>query len=62
MGVVTRPFTFEGSKRGEQAAEGIKCLEKEVDTLIVIPNDRLASYETSIIEAFQKLTRFFIRL
>jgi len=41
IGVVTRPFAFEGRKRAEVAATGIDCLKDEVDTLIVIPNDRL---------------------
>jgi cell division protein FtsZ len=41
IGVVTRPFTFEGSKRRQVAEEGITKLKEEVDTLIVIPNDRL---------------------
>src|SRR3989304_2284084 len=42
VGVVTKPFSFEGPRRHRQALEGIENLEKEVDTLIVIPNDRLA--------------------
>jgi cell division protein FtsZ len=41
IGVVTRPFSFEGSKRRQVAEEGIEKLKEEVDTLIVIPNDRL---------------------
>ncbi len=41
IGVVTRPFTFEGAKRARVAAEGIEALKQVVDTLIVIPNDRL---------------------
>jgi cell division protein FtsZ len=41
IGVVTRPFTFEGSKRRQVAEDGIAKLKEEVDTLIVIPNDRL---------------------
>jgi cell division protein FtsZ len=41
IGVVTKPFGFEGKKRTEQAEEGIQRLQDEVDTLIVIPNDRL---------------------
>ena len=41
IGVVTRPFTFEGSRRRKVAEEGIARLKEEVDTLIVIPNDRL---------------------
>lgn len=41
IGVVTRPFTFEGTKRAQVATEGIEVLKQMVDTLIVIPNDRL---------------------
>lgn len=41
IGVVTRPFSFEGNKRAQVAAEGIEELKEHVDTLIVIPNDRL---------------------
>jgi cell division protein FtsZ len=41
IGVVTRPFSFEGNKRGVRAEEGIDALREHVDTLIVIPNDRL---------------------
>ncbi|MBC7237833.1 MAG: cell division protein FtsZ, partial [Chloroflexi bacterium] len=41
VGVVTKPFTFEGSRRMRQALEGIENLRQQVDTLIVIPNDRL---------------------
>jgi cell division protein FtsZ len=41
IGVVTRPFSFEGKRRSEVAATGIEALKEEVDTLIVIPNDRL---------------------
>lgn len=41
IAVVTRPFTFEGSKRRRVAQEGIECLEKQVDTLVVVSNDRL---------------------
>ncbi|MFN8044981.1 MAG: cell division protein FtsZ [Dermatophilaceae bacterium] len=43
IGVVTRPFTFEGRRRANQAETGIGALREEVDTLIVIPNDRLLS-------------------
>jgi cell division protein FtsZ len=43
VGVVTRPFTFEGRRRSVQAEHGIETLRDEVDTLIVIPNDRLLS-------------------
>lgn len=41
VGVVTRPFTFEGRKRQLQAAGGISAMKEAVDTLIVIPNDRI---------------------
>lgn len=56
VGVVTRPFAFEGRKRALQADEGIKRLREVVDTLIVIPNDRLlqvAEKKTSILDAFR---------
>jgi cell division protein FtsZ len=42
VGVVTYPFSFEGKRRGNQAAEGIAALKRNVDMLIVIPNDRCA--------------------
>ena len=56
IGVVTRPFSFEGSRRSVQAEEGIQRLKEKVDTLIVIPNDRLiaiADEKTSMINAFR---------
>jgi cell division protein FtsZ len=56
IGVVTRPFGFEGRRRGLQAETGIDGLRNEVDTLIVIPNDRLLSISdknVSILDAFQ---------
>ena len=55
IGVVTRPFSFEGKRRGTQAEEGIAALRDEVDTLIVIPNDRLLSISdkrVSVLDAF----------
>jgi cell division protein FtsZ len=55
IGVVTRPFTFEGRRRSTQAEVGIGALKEEVDTLIIIPNDRLlqiADGETSVVQAF----------
>ncbi|MFA9445438.1 cell division protein FtsZ [Egicoccus sp. AB-alg6-2] len=55
IGVVTRPFAFEGRKRSTQAEEGIASLKEEVDTLIVIPNDRLLQIsdgQTSVVQAF----------
>jgi len=56
VGVVTRPFTFEGKKRATQAEQGIQELKSKVDTLITIPNDRLLQVvdkSTSINEAFR---------
>ncbi|MEL6400433.1 MAG: cell division protein FtsZ [Cyanobacteria bacterium J06626_4] len=56
VGVVTRPFTFEGRRRTGQADDGIEALQSRVDTLIVIPNDRLLSViseQTPVQEAFQ---------
>lgn len=55
VGVVTRPFRFEGSRRMQNAERGIRELEKYVDSLIVVPNDKLleiASDDTSLDEAF----------
>lgn len=51
VGVVTRPFSFEGKRRSTQAELGIEELRKEVDTLIVIPNDRLLSISDRSISA-----------
>jgi cell division protein FtsZ len=56
VGVVTRPFAFEGKRRGGQAEAGIEALNDEVDTLIVIPNDRLLSIsdrQVSVLDAFR---------
>lgn len=56
VGVVTRPFTFEGKRRTSQAEEGIGALQSRVDTLIVIPNDKLLtviSAETPVQDAFR---------
>jgi cell division protein FtsZ len=56
VGVVTRPFGFEGRKRADQAEGGIKQLREKVDTLIIIPNDRLLQVvekRTSIVDAFR---------
>jgi cell division protein FtsZ len=56
VGVVTKPFTFEGKRRTAQADEGIELLREEVDTLIVIPNDRLLAISDrsiSQLEAFR---------
>jgi len=57
VGVVTKPFGFEGKKRSRQAVEGIERLGAAVDTLIVIPNNRLLALvgqQTSMVEAFRK--------
>ncbi len=57
VGVVTRPFTFEGAQRGRQAQEGIQELRDSVDTLIVIPNEKLLAIverRTTILEAFRE--------
>ncbi len=56
IGVVTRPFAFEGRRRAVQADAGIQKLKEKVDTLIVIPNDRLltvANEKTSVLNAFK---------
>jgi cell division protein FtsZ len=55
VGVVTKPFQFEGTKRMRQAEEGVEALQKVVDTLIIIPNQnlfRLANEKTTFTEAF----------
>ena len=57
VGVVTRPFDFEGSQRQRQAADGIERLREQVDTLIVIPNEKLLAIverRTSILDAFRE--------
>ena len=56
VGVVTKPFTVEGTKRMKKAEQGIEELKSKVDTLIIIPNDRLlevAEKQTSLMEAFK---------
>jgi cell division protein FtsZ len=56
VGIITKPFSFEGSRRSAQAQKGIEELAAEVDTLIVVPNDRLLDVldqQTSMVEAFQ---------
>jgi cell division protein FtsZ len=56
VGIVTKPFGFEGSRRKAQADEGVEALAAEVDTLIVVPNNRLLSVlerGTSMVEAFR---------
>ncbi len=55
VGVVTRPFTFEGKKRRDHAELGIKFLKKYVDSLVVVPNDKLlqiSEKNTTMLEAF----------
>src|SRR6478736_1593639 len=57
IGVVTRPFKFEGNKRTKQAVGGITAMNESVDTLIVIPNDRLLEIvdkKTPMLEAFRE--------
>jgi len=57
VGVVTRPFDFEGSQRGRQATEGIERLREVVDTLIVIPNEKLLAVverRTTMLDAFRE--------
>src|SRR5690606_25526811 len=57
VGVVTKPFQFEGRRRMKQAEEGIRALADAVDTLIIIPNQRLlmvSGEQTTILEAFKK--------
>src|SRR5262249_25667051 len=56
IGVVTRPFTFEGRRRSVQAEQGIQTLNEKVDTLIIIPNDQLLQVydeKTSMLNAFK---------
>ncbi len=56
VAIVTKPFGFEGSRRGEQAEHGVRALAEEVDTLIVVPNNRLLAVldkQTAMVEAFR---------
>jgi cell division protein FtsZ len=56
VAIVTKPFGFEGSRRAEQADQGVRALAEEVDTLIVVPNNRLLSVldkQTSMVDAFR---------
>jgi cell division protein FtsZ len=56
VAIVTKPFGFEGSRRAEQAEQGIRALAEEVDTLIVVPNNRLLTVldkQTSMVDAFR---------
>jgi cell division protein FtsZ len=64
IGVVTRPFAFEGARRRKSAEEGIEKLREEVDTLIVIPNDRLLSISdrnVSVIDAFKQADQVLLQ-
>jgi cell division protein FtsZ len=64
VGVVTKPFSFEGKKRMRQADEGIIALKKEVDTLICIPNDNLlnlADKNTPIIDSFKMVDHVLLQ-
>src|SRR5690348_10451754 len=64
IGVVTRPFAFEGRRRANQAEEGIAGLRDEVDTLIVIPNDRLLSISdrnVSVLDAFKQADQVLLQ-
>ncbi len=56
VGIVTKPFGFEGTRRSEQGERGVSALAEEVDTLIVVPNERLLAVldkQTSMVEAFR---------
>src|SRR5215211_7351098 len=56
VGIVTKPFRFEGTRRAKQAEDGVEALSAEVDTLIVVPNEKLLTVlakNTTMIEAFQ---------
>ncbi|MFT4287329.1 cell division protein FtsZ [Nocardioides sp.] len=64
IGVVTRPFAFEGKRRAKSAEEGIAALREEVDTLIVIPNDRLLSISdrnVSVMDAFKQADQVLLQ-
>ncbi|WP_110205148.1 cell division protein FtsZ [Nocardioides daejeonensis] len=64
IGVVTRPFAFEGRRRANSAEEGIAALRDEVDTLIVIPNDRLLSISdrnVSVLDAFKQADQVLLQ-
>ena len=64
IGVVTRPFSFEGKRRAGAAEEGIAGLREEVDTLIVIPNDRLLSISdrnVSVLDAFKQADQVLLQ-
>ena len=64
IGVVTRPFSFEGKRRATQAEDGIAALREEVDTLIVIPNDKLLSISdrnVSMLDAFKQADQVLLQ-
>jgi cell division protein FtsZ len=64
IGVVTRPFAFEGRRRAQSAEEGIANLREEVDTLIVIPNDKLLSISdrtVSMLDAFKQADQVLLQ-
>lgn len=64
VGIVTKPFSFEGKKRMEHAVKGLEELKKHVDTLIVIPNDRLRELidkSTPMLEAFREVDNILHR-
>ena len=64
VGIVTKPFSFEGKKRMEQAVKGLEELKKHVDTIIVIPNDRLRELidkSTPMLEAFREVDNILHR-
>ncbi|MFC9692589.1 cell division protein FtsZ [Kribbella sp. NPDC056951] len=64
IGVVTRPFSFEGKRRATQAEDGISALREEVDTLIVIPNDRLLTISdraVSVLDAFKQADQVLLQ-
>jgi cell division protein FtsZ len=64
IGVVTRPFAFEGKRRAKSAEDGIAGLREEVDTLIVIPNDRLLSISdrsVSVMDAFRQADQVLLQ-
>ena len=64
IGVVTRPFSFEGKRRAMQAEEGIEKLREEVDTLIVIPNDKLLAmtdHQVAILDAFRQADQVLLQ-
>ncbi|QWC85612.1 cell division protein FtsZ [Nocardioidaceae bacterium] len=64
IGVVTRPFAFEGRRRSNSAEDGVELLREEVDTLIVIPNDRLLSISdrnVSVLDAFKQADQVLLQ-